>query len=133
MLKPTTKTMTLKPKAFGFTLLEVLIAMVIFGTAIVFLLQHINEQKLAHKNITEKTIAHWVAMNKMNETRMDEKWPDIGTSRGDIEMRNHEWSWLQTVSKTSEKDLRQVEIEVRYDEKDKLPTTRFIGFIAKKS
>lgn len=120
----------LKTKVKGFTLLEVLIAMVIFGTTVSFLLRNINDQQRAHTDIGIKTIAHWVALNQMAEVRIEGKWPNTGVTRGDAEMRNHKWYWLQTVTKTTEKDLRQIEIEVRYDQKDELPATRFVGFIA---
>jgi general secretion pathway protein I len=116
----------------GFTLLEVLIAMVIFGTTVTFLLRNINEQQLAHSEIGIKTIAHWVALNKMAEVRMQEQWPSIGVTRGETEMRDRKWFWLQTVSKTTEPKLRQVEIEVRLEESDENPADRFIGFIGEK-
>ncbi|TQV73923.1 type II secretion system protein GspI [Aliikangiella marina] len=123
---------SLSVKQVGFTLLEVLIAMVIFGTTVTFLLKNLNEQQRAHSEITIKTIAHWVALNKMAETRLQPKWPNIGVTRGEAEMRNRTWYWLQTVSKTTEKDLRQIEIEVRLEESDENPATRFVGFIAEK-
>ena len=117
----------------GFTLLEVLIAMVIFGTTVAFLLRNINDQQRVHLDIKIKTVAHWVALNKMAETRIDDKWPNIGVTRGDAEMRNHKWYWLQSVSKTTEEKLRQIEIEVRYEASDERPATRFVGFIAEKN
>jgi len=116
----------------GFTLLEVLIAMVIFGTAITFMLRNLNDQQRAHTDIGIKTVAHWVALNKMAEVRIEGKWPNTGVTRGKVEMRNHEWFWLQTVSKTTEKELRKIEIEVRYEESDDLPATKFVGFLAQK-
>ena len=124
---------SLKKSFAGFTLLEVLVAMVIFGTTVTFLLRNINDQQRAHVDIGIKTVAHWVALNKMAEVRIDGKWPNTGVTRGEAEMRGRTWYWLQTVTKTTEKDLRQVEIEVRYEESDEHPATRFVGFIAKKS
>ncbi len=121
-----------KNKARGFTLLEVLIAMVIFGTDVTFLLRNINDQQRVHGDIAIKTIAHWVALNKMAEVRIEGKWPNTGVTRGEVNMRNHDWHWLQTVSKTTENELRKVEIEVRYLANDDLPATKFVGFIAKK-
>jgi len=120
-------------KSLGFTLLEVLIAMLIFGTTVTFLLKNLNEQQRAHGEITIKTIAHWVALNKMAETRLEPKWPNIGVTRGEVEMRDRNWYWLQTVSKTTEKELRQIEIEVRLEESDENAATRFVGFIAEKN
>ncbi|TQV85501.1 type II secretion system minor pseudopilin GspI [Aliikangiella coralliicola] len=116
----------------GFTLLEVLIAMVIFGMTVTMLLSSMNSQNRSHVDISQRVVAHWVAMNKMAEVRIEGKWPSIGVTRGDMEMRNHKWYWLQTVSKTTEAQLRQVEIEVRLEESDEIPTTRFVGFIAQK-
>ena len=117
----------------AFTLLEVLIAMVIFGTTVSFLLRNINDQERVHLDIKIKTVAHWVALNKMAETRIAKTWPSIGVTRGDAEMRDHKWYWLQTVSKTTEKEMRQVEIEVRYEQSDELPATRFVSFIGEKT
>lgn len=123
----------LSHKHRAFTLLEVLIAMVVFGTTVAFLVRNINDQQYAHASISIKNIAHWVALNKMAETRMADEWPNMGVTRGEMDMRDHKWFWLQTVSKTTEEQLRQVEIEVREKESDELPATRFVGFIAKKA
>jgi len=117
----------------GFTLLEVLIATAIFATSVVYLLISINEQNRALMESEIQTFSHWVALNKMAETRLEDEWPKTGVTRGTIVMRNHEWHWLQMVSETTEKDLRQVEIEVRYEESDEQASSRFVGFIANKS
>jgi general secretion pathway protein I len=119
-------------KIKAFTLLEVLIAMVIFGTTVTFLLRNINDQQRVHLDVEIKTFAHWVAVNKLAETRIEKQWPNIGVTRGEVEMHNHQWFWLQTVSKTTDKKLRQIEVEVRYLDKDEVPATRFVGFIAEK-
>lgn len=117
----------------GFTLIEVLIAMAIFGYVAVNLISHITSYQLNQKSASEKTIAHWVAMNRLAETKLEKEWPNIGVTRGTSDMANHTWYWTQTVSKTTEKDLRQVEVEVRLEEKDDLVTSRFIGFLANKT
>ncbi len=120
-------------KTNGFTLLEVLIAMVIFGYAAVGLISSVSNYQLAQLNSSQRTIAHWVAMNRLAETRLEKKWPNVGVTRGSAEMAKTTWYWLQTVTKTTEKDLRQVEIEVRLQEKDEIAVTRFVGFIANKA
>ncbi|MGX5175103.1 type II secretion system minor pseudopilin GspI [Aliikangiella sp. IMCC44653] len=120
-------------KVSAFTLLEVLIAMVIFGMAVTMLLSSMNSQSRAHVGTSLKVVAHWVALNQMAQVRLEPEWPNVGVTRGTSEMRGHKWFWLQTVTKTTEKDLRQVEVEVRYNDKDELPTTRFVGFIANKN
>ncbi len=125
-------------KMRGFTLLEILIALAIFGYTAVGLITQVSNYQLAQKNASQRTIAHWVAMNRLAETRLEKQWPNIGVTRGSAIMAGSieepkTWYWLQTVSKTTEKELRQVEVEVRFEEKDENPTTRFIGFIANKA
>ena len=122
-----------QPKIKAFTLLEVLIAMVIFGYSAVGMVSNIAKYQSAQLTSSQRTVAHWVAMNRLAETRLEKKWPNVGVTRGTAEMANKTWYWLQTVSKTTEKDLRQVEIEVRLEENDELATTRFVGFIANKA
>ncbi|MDH5434039.1 MAG: type II secretion system minor pseudopilin GspI [Gammaproteobacteria bacterium] len=123
----------LKRNNYGFTLLEVLIALAIFATSVASLLVSIDNQNRALMESEIQTFSHWVALNKMAETRLEDEWPKTGVTRGTIVMRNHEWHWLQTVSETTEKDLRQVEIEVRYEESDEQFSSHFVGFIANKS
>jgi general secretion pathway protein I len=116
----------------GFTLLEVLIALVIFGYAAVGLISQVSNYQLTQMNASQRTIAHWVAMNQLANTQLKKKWPSIGITRGSSVMARTKWYWLQTVSKTTEKELRKVEIEVRMKEQDDNATTRFTGFIANK-
>lgn len=127
------KQINLQPKIKAFTLLEVLIAMVIFGYAAVGLISNMTQYQAAQVNAGQRTVAHWVAMNHLAETRLQKKWPNVGVTRGTAEMANVTWYWLQTVSKTTEKELRQIEIEVRLQERDLNATTRFVGFIANKA
>jgi general secretion pathway protein I len=124
---------TQSKKSQAFTLLEVLVAMAIFGYAAVSLISNMAQYQAAQLNATQRTVAHWVAMNEMAKTRLEKEWPNIGVTRGTAEMANKTWYWLRTVSKTSEKDLRQIEIEVRLERDDELATTRFLGFIANKT
>ena len=116
----------------GFTLLEVLIAMAIFSTAAVGLMGSITTYQHSQLTTGQRTIAHLVAMNQIAETRLKKNWPNVGVTRGSAEMVNSTWYWTQTVSKTTEKNLRQVEVEVRLEREDELKITSFIGFIANK-
>ena len=122
-----------KSKEKAFTLLEVLIAMVIFGYAATGLIASMNNYQSAQLTAVQRTVGHWVAMNQMAEARLEKKWPNVGVTRGTAEMANKTWYWTQTVTKTTEKELRQVEVEVRLEEDDEIRVTNFIGFIANKA
>ena len=118
------------PRNKGFTLIEVLIAMAIFGYAAVSLLGKMTVYQVAQQNSTQRTVAHWVAMNRLVETRQEKKWPNLGVTRGTADMANVTWHWKRVVTKTTEKDLRKIEVEVRLLENDELRVTSFTGFIA---
>jgi len=120
-------------KEEAFTLIEVLIAMAIFAYAAVSLLSNMTKYQASQVTSSQRTVAHWVAMNRVAEVRLEKKWPNIGVTRGTAEMANTTWYWLQTVSKTTEKELRQIELEVRLKEDDENATTRFVAFIANKN
>ncbi len=116
----------------AFTLLEVLIAMAIFSTAAVGLMANITSYQRVQLTSNQRTIGHLVAMNQLAETRLKKNWPNVGVTRGDAEMAGITWYWTQTVSKTTEQNLRQVEVEVRLEREDELKVTSFVGFIANK-
>ena len=116
----------------AFTLLEVLIAMAIFSTAAVGLMASITTYQQSQLTAGQRTIAHLVAMNQLAETRLKKDWPNVGVTRGSAEMVNNLWYWTQTVSKTTEQNLRQVEVEVRLEREDELKIISFVGFIANK-
>ena len=107
--------------------------MVIFSYAAIGLMSNITKYQVAQVTSSQRTVAHWVAMNQMAETHLEKRWPNVGVTRGVADMANTTWYWIQTVSKTTEKDLRQVEIEVRLKENDELKVTGFVGFIANKA
>jgi len=107
--------------------------MVIFSYAAIGLMSNITKYQVAQVTSSQRTVAHWIAMNQMAETRLEKKWPNVGVTRGTADMANTTWYWIQTVSKTTEENLRQVEIEVRLQEKDEIKVTGFVGFIANKA
>ena len=123
----------LQKKSAAFTLIEVLVAMAIFSMAAVGLLSSMTNYQMRQVGSSQKTIAHWVAMNRVAEIRIQKKWPNLGITRGSSEMANTTWYWLQKVSKTTEEELRQVEVEIRLNQDDEIATTRFVAFVANKN
>ncbi len=122
-------------KHCAFTLLEVLIALVVVATALLALSGSMQQATKSQVYVKDKTLAHYVAMYRLGELRLEPQWPSPGTTRGEIKMLNRDWRWQQTVTKTTEASLRRVEIAVttKDDENYKLSTiTAFIGRPAKR-
>jgi len=119
-------------KSKGFTLLEVLIALAVFSYGAVGFITNISKYQKAQVTSVERTVAHWVAMNQIALTRLEKKWPNLGVTRGSVEMAKIRWYWIQTVTKTTEKQLRQVKVEVKLKQDDENSTVSVTAFIANK-
>ncbi|MDQ7048556.1 MAG: type II secretion system minor pseudopilin GspI [Enterobacterales bacterium] len=119
-------------KTKGFTLLEVLIALAVFSYGAVGFITNISKYQKAQVTSVERTVAHWVAMNQISLIRLEKKWPNLGVTRGTAEMANSRWYWIQTVTKTTEKQLRQVKVEVKLKQDDENTTVSVTAFVANK-
>lgn len=111
----------------GFTLLEVLVALAILAIAMSAVIKVTSENADNASYLRDKTLAHWVAMNVLTEIQIRQKWLNIGTKKGMVEMAERKWYWLLKISTTVDNELRRLEIEVRLD---KEVLTTLVGFIA---
>jgi general secretion pathway protein I len=62
--------------------------------------------------LREKTVALWVAHNRLTEIGLEPSWPAIGASDGDVEMAGAEWHWEAKVVETPDPRVRRVDISV---------------------
>lgn len=112
----------------GFTLLEVLIAMAVLALALMALSGSMNQaikNQIHHK---DSTLAHYVAMYHLGDMKLEEPFPELGTTRGDIVMLNREWRWTQSVLKTTEENLRRIEVSVARKEEPDYQLSKIIAF-----
>ena len=96
----------------GFTLLEVLVALVIFSTAVLVLMQQ-NGRALQHQAyLEEKTLEVWIAENQLALLRITEPWPQTGARTLEKHLSQREWQVDQTIEETQQPALRKVTIVV---------------------
>jgi general secretion pathway protein I len=114
----------------GFTLLEVLVALTILAIALAAIIGAASNQALNTTHLRDKTLAHWVAMNKIAEMQMAAEWPAKGKIRGEEEMGLHEWHWVRTVTETPDGRVRQVDIAVYRDKQDDHPVSSLTSFLS---
>ena len=79
--------------ARGFTLIEVLVALVIVALGMMGVIQAVIQAATAGTYLREKTLAHWIAMNLITERRLQTAPPEIGTSSDEIEFAGQRWRW----------------------------------------
>lgn len=81
----------------GFTLLEVLIALAIVAMSVGALLGTITSSASNVAYLKDKTLAEWVALNRLTEIRISQQMPDLGKRAGNAELGGMRWDWEQEV------------------------------------
>lgn len=102
----------------GFTLVEVLVAVAVLAVALAAVISGMARQAGNAAHLKEKTIALWVAHNRLTELALEPGWPAIGSSDGDAEMAGVRWRWEIDVSETADPKVRRADIRVRLDGRD---------------
>ena len=120
-----------KQRCGGFTLLEVLIALVVLAIALAAAVTATSRYVDNSAYLRDRSLAHWVAMNRITEAYLETEWPGVGTKRGDESMGGNEWAWSREVLATADDDVRRVEVEVRVAAGDDHPVAKLVGFIGR--
>jgi len=113
----------------GFTLLEVLIALMVISISLVAIAGEMISMLNAANTMQERTYASWIAHNKVTEMRLANVVPEVSTSSGELEYANREWAWRAVVSETGVENLFRVDVTISYPGGDPImrPITGFIG------
>jgi general secretion pathway protein I len=118
-------------RILGFTLLEVLAALVIVALGMLGVIEAVSQTASNSSYIRDKTLAHWVAMNQLTQARLSQSPPKIDKSSDEVEMADRRWRWTMEVTQTPVESVRRIDISVRLkdaDENSSLATvTGFYG------
>lgn len=116
----------------GFSLLEVLVALAIITISLSAAIRVVSEATTTSIYLKEKTLAEWVAMNKVVEMRMRRDWPAVGISNGTAEMGDVTWKWTMEVKDTPDQSVRRLEIAVKPESQAGDESTAFVAaFVGK--
>lgn len=96
----------------GFTLIEVMAALVIVGLGMLGVIQAVNQTVNNTSYLRDKSIAHWVAMNRLTEARLAGGAPSIDTTTGTAQMAGREWRWTMTVNETTADSMLRIDVSV---------------------
>jgi len=115
----------------GMTLLEVMVALLIFAMTGTAILKAAGDHLSNVGQIESITLANYVASNRLNQLQLDTTWPPKSNLKGSVEMADRRWFWQQTVTKTNDNDLRAVSISVSLNEDYSSSITSVTTFVAK--
>ncbi len=102
----------MKPAQRGFTLIEVLVALVIVAFGMGALMATLTASADTTLRLRERVLAEWVAMNRVTETRLALQPPGEGESSGESELAGRRWRWRQQVVDPGIAGIRRIEVEV---------------------
>ena len=108
----------------GFTLVEMLVAMAVFGLSAMALLNLAGENTRSAARVESRTLGGVVADNLVVEAVIAPSLSD-GVSNGRTNLAGRDWSWTRTVAPTDVADIQRVEIRVSSDEGQAADRTAF--------
>lgn len=121
---------TLRSK--GFTLLEVLVALVIVSLGIIAVFGQINQSVAGASYLRSKTLAHWIAIDQITEMRLKQTYPAVSERKDEIEMAGILWLYTIEVSDMPELpagNLRRIDVRVAFEDTPEAILATATGFI----
>lgn len=106
----------------GFTLIEVMVALIIFGVTASAIAVANAQALTGARQIEEQTEARWVNLNHLAQMRIEKQLPAAGTTTVDVEFNSKKWEIELEVTNV-EVDvigpfLRHVQLKARLEGED---------------
>lgn len=114
----------------GFTLLEVLVAVAVLAIAMGAIITAAGRYAQAAETLQNRTLALWVAHNRLTEMELAPTWPAVGTSRDEVAMGGRTWVWNVAVQGTPDPTIRRVDIHVSPKDNAQDTTASLTAFLS---
>jgi general secretion pathway protein I len=97
----------------GFTLVEVLVALVIVAIGMAAVLSTLTSSASTIVFLRDHTFAQWVALNRIATVRLSGNAPQAGHSDGDVQFAGRSWHYRQEVVSTDVSGVVRLDVSVR--------------------
>jgi len=101
-------------QARGFTLIEVLVALVIVALGMGALMTALTGAAQSTMQLREKSFAEWIGLNQLATARLSHALPANGKSEKDVDFAGSTWHWQQEVTDMAVPGLKRITIQVRH-------------------
>lgn len=119
----------------GFTLLEVLVALLLLSLALVALVRTTSLEARALAQLHDATYGNWVAANVLAELRLARDVVAVGERDGRAEMADRRWRWRANVAATDDPSILRVDVsvyaEAGEDPRRAEPVAALTGFVGR--
>jgi len=99
-------------RAQGFTLVEVLVALMIVALGLAALMVAVSGTARTSGYLRDKTLAQWIAMNRITEVRLNITQFGQNTDTGEIDFGNRKWHYDTRYFDTSVASMKRVVVRV---------------------
>lgn len=96
----------------GFTLIEVLVALVIVAVGMAALLGSLTSAADSSIYLRDKAFAEWIALNRISELRLAARRPSKGKSSGEIDYAGRKWKYEQEIVETDVPGLLRIDVRI---------------------
>ena len=115
----------------GFTLIEVLVALVVVALGLTALMVAVNGTARTSGFLRDKSVAQWIALNRLTEVRLNVTKFGQNTDTGELDFGNRKWHYDTRYFDTSMASMKRVVVRVYLgDAKAKAnPLAQAVGFL----
>jgi general secretion pathway protein I len=115
----------------GFTLVEVLVALVIVALGLTALMVAVNGTARTSGFLRDKTLGQWIALNRLSEVRLNVVKFGQNTDTGELDFGNRKWHYDTRYFDTSIASMKRIVVRVYLgDAKTKgNPVAQAVGFV----
>jgi general secretion pathway protein I len=98
----------------GFTLIEVLVALMVIALGLTALLTAVSGTARASGYLREKALAQWIALNRVAEVRLNLQQQTLGgdADKGELDYANRKWHFDTRYFDTNSQAMRRVIVRV---------------------
>lgn len=96
----------------GFTLVEVLVALVIVALGLTALMITVSSSARSSGYLRDKALAQWIALNRLVEVRLSLKQSGLYADAAELEYANRHWHYDTRYFDTSNASMRRVVVRV---------------------
>lgn len=111
----------------GFTLIEVLIAMLVVALGMGALMSTLSASANAISRMRDKSFAQWIALNQISNLRLSGRQPELGISYGTEEYGGGMWRWQQIVTDPGAANMVRIEVRVAREEAGEKSASQPLG------
>ncbi len=102
----------LRDRGAGFTLVEVLVALIIVTIGLAALMITVSSTARTSNTLREKTLAQWMALNRLTEVRLNLTKFGQNTDTGEINYANRTWHYDTRYFDTSFASMKRVVVRI---------------------